>query len=65
MFASNAESNYNKASVSQKLFLSSLGGYGVLGLLDFGFTFGIGVKNKTIERDLNKAIEKGGIITLK
>lgn len=65
MFASNAESNYNKASVSQKLFLSSLGGYGLLGLLDFGFTFGIGVKNKTIERDLNKAIEKGGIITLK
>jgi hypothetical protein len=65
MFGSYAESNYKKANFSQKIFLSSLGGYGLLGLLDFGFTFGIGVKNKTIERDLNKAIEKGGIITLK
>jgi hypothetical protein len=65
MFGSAAATNYKKANISQKIFLSSLGGYGLLGLLDFGFTFGIGVKNKAIAKDLNSAIQAGEIIKLK
>jgi len=61
----NAESNYKKTNISQKVFLSTLGAYAVLGALDFTFTFAIGVKNKTIENQLNKQLRNGRQIILK
>jgi len=65
IYNSNADENYKKANVAQKIFLSSAIGYGVLGILDFSFTFTIGCKNKSAQRQLNKSIKTKGVILLK
>jgi hypothetical protein len=61
----NANSDYKKANISQKVFLSTLGAYAFLGAMDFTFTFGIGVRNKKIEKDLNEQLKIGRQIILK
>jgi len=59
IFNTSAAENYKKANLSQKIFLASAIGYGVLGVLDFSYTFTIGCKNKSAQRQLNKNIGKG------
>ncbi len=65
LYGYNAEKNYKNASVSQKIFLSSLIGYGILGAVDFCFTFSLGSKNKINQLCLNKRIKKGEQIIIR
>jgi hypothetical protein len=64
VFGVNAPSNYKNANISQKIFLSSLIGYGVLGVLDFTFTFSIGTKNQDVQNNLKGKLESGKKIML-
>jgi hypothetical protein len=64
LFGNNAEKNYKNANISQKIFLSSLIGYGVLSALDFTITFGIGAKNKCVQKELNTKLKSGKKIIL-
>lgn len=61
----NANSDYKKANISQKVFLSTLGTYALLGAMDFTFTFGIGLKNKKYQKDLKKELDAGREVILK
>ncbi len=64
LLGNNAEKNYKNANISQKIFLSSLIGYGVLSAVDFTVTFGIGTKNKFVEKKLNSELKRDKKIIL-
>jgi hypothetical protein len=64
LFGVKALSNYKNANISQKVFLSSFIGYGILGVLDFTFTFCIGAKNKAVQTKLNNELDNGKRIIL-
>ena len=42
--------------MTQKIFITSLYTYSALSLIDFTYTFKIGVKNKSIQHKMNKQI---------
>lgn len=67
VFAPKAEDYYSRANAFQKVFLSSLGAYAVLGVIDFSICFKIGGENKKYERGLNKAlrVENNGVIIMR
>jgi hypothetical protein len=54
--SSNARNYFEIANMTQKIFLTSLYTYSALSLIDFTFTFKIGVKNKSIQHKMNKQI---------
>jgi hypothetical protein len=55
---SNSRKNYTNANISQKVFVTSLGLYSIMSLVDFGITFTIGCKNKALQRKVNKKLRK-------
>jgi len=57
-----AESNYRKANLSQKIFVSSFIGYCALSSVDFSFTAVIGIKNKWKQREINRYFRTHGSI---
>lgn len=57
--------NYELANVSNHVFISSLIGYGLLSVLDFSFTFGVGMKNKSTQTQLNKTLKNGDSYNLR
>ena len=61
----NVTSEYKKANFSQKVFLSTLGAYALLGAVDFIFTFGVSMKNKKYEKIINKQLKVGYEVILK
>jgi hypothetical protein len=54
---SNSRKNYTNANVSQKVFLTSLGLYSIMSLVDFGITFTIGCKNKALQSKVNRKLK--------
>lgn len=60
--SSSAESNYRKASLTQKIFVSSFIGYCALSCIDFSFTAVIGTKNKWKQREINRYFRAHGPI---
>jgi uncharacterized protein (TIGR02145 family) len=64
-FGISEQRNYEMANLSNQIFISSLLGYGVLSILDFSISFGIGVKNKTTQAQLNRQLKKEGHLSLK
>ena len=48
---------YTNANFSQKIFMSSLGVYSIMSLVDFSLTFGIGCKNKALQYSVNRKIK--------
>lgn len=56
-FGLTARQNYNLANTSNKIFISSLLGYGLLSVLDFSFTFAVGIKNKSTQVKLNQFLK--------
>lgn len=61
----NVTSEYKKANFSQKVFLSTLGAYALLGAVDFIFTFDVSMKNKKYEKIINKQLKVGDEVILK
>ena len=55
---SNSRKYYTQANFSQKVFMSSLGVYSLMSLVDFSITFGIGCKNKALQYSVNQKIRK-------
>jgi hypothetical protein len=64
-FGISEQRNYEMANLSNQIFISSLLGYGILSILDFSISFGIGVKNKTTQAQLNRQLKKEGHLSLK
>lgn len=54
--SSNARNYFEIANMTQKIFITSLYTYSALSLIDFTYTFKIGVKNKSIQHKMNKQI---------
>lgn len=55
---SNSRKYYKLANFSQKVFMSSLGVYSLMSLVDFSITFTIGCKNKALQYSVNQKIRK-------
>jgi hypothetical protein len=55
---SSAPTFFKNANLAQKVFVSSLGVYSFMSLIDFSITFTIGCKNKKLQHSVNKQILK-------
>lgn len=52
------QSDYDKANISHKVFLTSSSIFAILAMVDFGITFKIGTKNKILQRNINQRLKK-------
>lgn len=63
LYGDNASSNYRIANNNNKVFISAISFYALLGAIDIGFTIPIGLSQKVKQKRINKKIKSdGGIV---